>query len=166
MSIREELLGDRQFVVKSFLSLINDERDRIVSSKLLSKADCDAFIEKGIQVANNYSDPNQMLECVSVLLATLKGTKIPGDLLEAKTAEVVVPEVKAEEVKETQIEPVVDSQMELAEKVISKLESIAYFAGAHGDHETAFIIEQAAKNIKVAAEQGTLLKKENISEKK
>lgn len=161
MSIREELLGDRQFVIKSFMSLINDERDRIVSSKLLSKAECDAYIEKGIQTANQYSNPSHMLECVSVLLATLKNAQIPGDLKEAKTAEVTVTETKVEEVKEVQAEPTIDPQMELAEKIINKLESIAYFAGTQGDHETAFVIEQTARNIKVAAEQGTLLKKEN-----
>lgn len=164
MSIEKNLLENSHFVNSSLKSFIEDEIKRIVNSGLLTKSECSNFINK---VAGDVeqNDANKLLK----ILNAFSNIKLSGDKLEeikmdsGELAEKILEkfnesreEAKADDKKDCGCDgecdceernPMVIRIVKL-EEITNKLEKIAYGIGRTGDHETAYIIEKAIKEIK------------------
>lgn len=170
MSFSEEFFANKQYFLNTIAHLVSDEKDRIVQQGLASKEEISAFIDaiiKDLQTKN--SDGKEVTaEDINNIYRALKSIILPGDFQKfsaEKSADDAKTATNKEELVNGQDEDdTLHSQVELAEKILGKLDSIAYQVGRKGDHETAYLIEQTARTIRVSAERGILLGKSDVSD--
>lgn len=172
MNFSEEFFANRQHFLNTIAHLIQDEKERIMRQGLASKEDINKFVNDCIGELQTLANGGKEVtsEHLNDLHIKLKSIMLPGDfqkysLPKTQTDEITTVASDEPVVQESQDEDKpLYNQIELAEKIINKLDSIAHMAGRKGDHETAYLIEQTARTIRVSAERGTLLDKDKVSD--
>lgn len=150
MGVIDGLLVNKGFIIKSLLSLIEEERDRLVESGLIRKASCDNylgnFIKKLSEDTTNVNT-DEIISKLTNLYDSMQNVKLYGDKFFEEESKI--------NTNSTSISPVnvpMVSEKTIAANintlVIDGLEKIAYSLGSVGNHVLAFEVEKVIKNIK------------------
>ena len=183
MDIKNELLGNEDFVAKTLKSLIEQEFRRVIDTGLISKAECYAFIEK-----HRNSNETRIQNLLSAY-TSLSNIKLAGDKLEEDKfydLSSISDKLKSVEPKpECKCEPgeCVGSDCPCPENCVCKdskklmvdlkklenlisveLEKIAYIVGRTGDHEAAYRVERTLREIKATIQNGAVFNYEDDTE--
>lgn len=141
MSLFDNLLIDKDFVAESLLSLIEEERDRIVYSNVMSEIDCDnrlrGFIIDLYKNASNSKD-DLVLE-LTKLYDCMKSVKLAGDTFGKIEEEPDQPKENDKSVVTA------DTIINL---VVDRLDSIVADLGSSGNHKAAYEVEKTIRNIR------------------
>lgn len=131
---------DDKYLLKSLVELIRGEGTRIVSSGLASGQDMKRAVDQTLDTAmKSVGKPDEIIHVLSDLHHDLTCVKLPGDfdhLRVEAVEEVIQDEPAVKEIKQS------DESV-----VISVLETMAYELGKKGNHDAAYIIERAMRDI-------------------
>lgn len=136
---------DDKYLLESLVALIRDEGNRIVASGLATAEEMNRAAEPILKSAvDNVGNGKAVLKVLSTFHHDLSCIKLPGDFEHIR--------VEAEPIVEE--EPVVEPEPEKPEVsdesvVISVLETMAYELGKTGNHDAAYVIERAMRDIEL-----------------
>jgi hypothetical protein len=156
-----------EYTLKSIISLVCDENDRIVSLGLATHDDLRKLyvpvLRKAIEkTSDNVRDKSAITNALALLHNDLKSVSLPGDF--EKIAELLgsspfdVSEDEGEEEMKEEMEEKLDEYLQdeeeddMTEDLLSTLGNIAYDLGKSGDHEAAYLIERKIRKMKTNGE--------------
>jgi hypothetical protein len=129
MGIASNLMADKDFIVSTLLSMVEEERHRIVSGGLMKAADCDLSVNGYLQkvsISRNITK-DQIIDHLTTLHESMKQVKFTGD--------------KIAELRST-------AELGKVSDIVDQLDDLAFKLGSTGHHKLAFDLETIIKNIK------------------
>jgi hypothetical protein len=129
MGIASGLIADKDFIVTTLLSMVEEERHRIVSLGLMKSAECDMSVNDYLQkvsISRNVTK-DQIIDRLTTLHESMKQVKFAGDH---------IAEVQS------------DVELGKTSDIIDQLDDLAFKFGSTGHHKLAFDLETIIKNIK------------------
>ena len=149
MSFFDGLLNNRDFVYDSLLSLIDEERNRIVTAGLINAETCDRALATFLQkiADEQYMTKDEAVSKLTDLYDSMHSIKLAGDRLTEDTTApnaTSTPAPEFIEVEET------DEQVKQAGALesIEQLERVAYKLGSCGNHKAAYEVEKVINQLK------------------
>lgn len=127
------LFVDKDFIIDTFLSSIEEERQRIVSAGLMSQKECDRILHKFLQkTAATNTTKDEMISRLSQLYDSMRAIQLNGDKIE-----------------EEQVHPEINESNKTAKcaEMIGELENMVFKFGSSGNHKIAQKIEEIIKMI-------------------
>jgi hypothetical protein len=125
MGFIDGLISDKGFVLETLLSLVDEERTRIVSAGLLKQEDCDRVLGRFLKAATIQGlTKDEVITKLTSLHESMKGICLAGDSF----GEDVIPTVNTQE-------------------VIAQLDDLVFKLGSCGKHKAAYELEQVIKSL-------------------
>ena len=135
------VLNDK-YLLESLVALIRDEGNRIVSTGIATSNDMNLAAAPILKAAiDHVGDKESVLKVLSEFHHDLSCIKLPEDFNHIRVEAVEEPEQEI-----IQEEPIVDVASNES-IVVSVLETMAYELGKNGNHDAAYIIERAMRDI-------------------
>lgn len=143
MSFFDGLLNNRDFVYDSLLSLIDEERSRIVEAGLIAPITCDRVLAGFLQkiASEQYMTKDEAISKLTDLYESMRSIRLAGDKFGEESAPA------APEVLEVEESVQVKSALEALES-IEQLERVAYKLGSCGNHKAAYEVEKVINQLK------------------
>ena len=184
MSIRDNLFDNPSQLMKELFSMIDDEKKRIYSNKLINDEQWASFYgQLSDAIYKNAKDKNldAVIDNLFGIHNILKSVKLPGDFekhalekfyitldipyedymfsdIDKETGEKENECPECEKEDEKCMDCVnIDAQEILAESVNNILQKIADSLGRSGNHDAAYLVERTIHSIHREAESGKLL---------
>jgi len=154
-----------EYLLKSMMSLVRDESNRIVSLGLATHDVLKAFVETPLhnaikRVSEDNEDKSVVLKALTDLHNNLNDIRLPGDFEKISSSVehqlYAAMDVEMPETDETNSTDVVaddvddysdDSNDEEIKAICSVLDHITYELGKKGNHEAAYLVERTLRKI-------------------
>ena len=165
-------ITDKEYILRSFIELVRDENSRIVSQRLATSEEAKKLIDSiSTAMVQNISTPYDLIEPLAYVHRNLASVKLPGDFekvacgmqdafsivldvpVQDEIAEVVSPQagVLVVEEDEEKKDEKKEKKKKVKSMVLERLEKIAYSLGNKGQHEAAYVVERAMRELESTA---------------
>jgi hypothetical protein len=143
MSVVHGLLSNKNFIVKSLLTFIDEERTRMVKDDLVKKESCDKFLTTYLhKLAAEEVSNDEMISKLTALYDSMQNVQLQGDRFfeEEAKVETMIPDISTSAPIPIEVDKVADF-------ICSRLEKLAYSLGSDGNHVMAFEVERVIRKI-------------------
>lgn len=136
------LLANKNFIVESLLSFIEDERRRVIGAGLVKKESCDNYLKSALLKFSELNSNDEMIAKLTALYDSMQNVRIQGDKFFDE-------ELKSQQTdKQSLVQQPAQPNSKTAKQILEGIEKLSYNFGCSGNHRVSLDLNMMTEKYK------------------